>query len=91
MASRRMWWAKPQSSPVKYFVLESAKYLPLVYTWCGKLCKQTEVSKIRQHSLTLETQGEEQTNNDTDTSYRKAQPHESAPTLSISPAVRHPQ
>lgn len=34
-----------------------SKYLPLVHTWCRKLSKQTEVSKIRQHSLALEEQG----------------------------------
>jgi hypothetical protein len=32
-------------------------YLPLVDTRRGELCKQTEVSKIRQHSVSLEEQG----------------------------------
>lgn len=36
---------------------EELGYLPLVHTWSGELSKQTEVSKIRQHSLTLEEQG----------------------------------
>lgn len=40
------------------------KHLPLVHTRSGKLCKQTEVSKIRQHSLTLEQHIEEETDND---------------------------
>lgn len=34
-----------------------SRYVPLVHTWCRKLSKQTEVSKIRQHSLALEEQG----------------------------------
>lgn len=31
--------------------------VPLVHTWCRELGEQTEVSKIRQHSLALEEQG----------------------------------
>lgn len=33
------------------------EFIPLVHTWCRKLCKQAEVSKIRQHSYALEKQG----------------------------------
>lgn len=35
----------------------ASRYVPLVHAWCGKLSKQTEVGKIRQHSLALEEQG----------------------------------
>lgn len=39
---------------------KAVEHLPLVHTRGGKLCKQTEVSKIRQHSLTLEQHSEEE-------------------------------
>lgn len=53
---------------------KASEHLPLVHTWGGKLRKQTEVSKIRQHSLTLEQHSEEETDNDRQNNIINRQP-----------------
>lgn len=54
---------------------KALKHLPLVHTWGRKLRKQTEVSKIRQHSLALEQHSEEETHNDRQKNIITRQPH----------------
>lgn len=41
-----------------------SRYVPLVHARRGELSKQTEISKIRQHSLALERMRQEQEDNE---------------------------
>lgn len=58
-------WVVPTIDIINVFIY--ILDLPLVHTRRGELCKQTEVSKIRQHSLSLEEQRKKKTERNNET------------------------